>query len=121
MVVHVNMIESACRAFNFGQIQDAATLLKTLAKQGISTDDFLTYVGKEKRRRVQARKRIEKRRAEIERRLPKCPSCGIAMILRPAGEDPEDGSHWTCPKCRFGRYDPRASSQILEILDIKYK
>lgn len=110
-------LKKAIASFTFGQLQDAATLIKTLERNGISTSDFLAYVDDEKRRRVQARER----RAEINRRLPKCPTCGIPMVLREVhppdpgiGDpgDPSEGSHWTCPKCRFGRYDPRP---ILEI------
>jgi predicted RNA-binding Zn-ribbon protein involved in translation (DUF1610 family) len=108
----MGVLENALKGFTFGQVQDAATLLKALEKHGISRSDFLAHVAEEKRRRVQARREIEKRRTEVEKRLPKCPTCGIAMILRPAGEDPKDGSHWTCPKCRFGKYDPRTVEEI---------
>lgn len=99
-------------SFSFGQIQTAATLLKVLKRHGITVDDFLSFVAEEKRHRIQGRDRMERRLQEIERCLPKCPSCGTPMIFRPAGEDPGDGSHWTCPRCRFGRYDPRGVEKV---------
>lgn len=106
----LSVIRDALKAFSFGRIQDAATIIKALERNGISTGDFLAHVAKEKRRRV--RKQIEEQRAGIERGVAKCPSCRIPMVLRAAGPDPEDGSHWTCPRCRFGRYDPRPVQDV---------
>ncbi len=108
---HVRM-SNKLAAFSFGQLQDCANVVRLLARNAIAVDDFLSFVKEEKRRRFQERGRMEKRVAEIERRLPKCPSCEISMVLRPAGEDPGDGSHWTCPRCRFGRYDPRGVEEV---------
>jgi len=114
-------IELNLKAFSFGQKQDAATLLKTLKKHGISTDDFLSYVQEEKRRSVQARKQIEKRRSEILKRIPKCRDCGGLMVLRPVHPpdleindpgDPSEGSHWWCKGCAYGEYDPRPVEEI---------
>jgi hypothetical protein len=112
------MIENALKVFSFGQMRDAATLLGALEKHEISTDDFLAYVAEEQRRRVREGKRIERRRSEILERLPKCPSCGSAMVLRPAGPDPEDGSHWTCPDCRLGQFDERPVGAIRKSLGL---
>jgi hypothetical protein len=121
-------IESKLKVFSFGRIQDAATLIEKLKKHGIPTDDFLAYAAEEKRRRVQAEKEILKVQAATEKRLPKCPSCGIAMILRPVhppdpetGDpgDPAEGSHWTCKKCYFGKYDPRPVEEIRKSIGLE--
>lgn len=111
----------ALAAFSFGRLQDAATLIRTLEEKGIDRDEFLAYVDGKKERRFKMMEGARKCRADAERRLPKCPTCGIPMVLRethpPDPEigdpgDPSEGTHWTCPKCRFGRYDPRAIREI---------
>lgn len=98
-------MEKIVQAYTFGQLQDFATFLRSLDRAGISREEFLGYVEREKDRRFKANEKARRNRAEIERRLPECPSCRIPMILRDAGDG---GSHWTCPKCRLGRYDPRS-------------
>ena len=110
-------METIVAAFSFGQLQDAATLIKTLGKAGYSPENLIEY--------VDARKGKIELRKKIAERSPKCPSCKVPMVLRAAhppdpktGDpgDPSEGSHWTCPKCRFGKYDPRSTEAIMKIL-----
>lgn len=96
--------ETIFASFSFGQLQDFATISKHLEKHGLAPNDVASYVREYKDALIG--KRFDHKLEQLKAR-PKCPACLIPMVLRPAGEDPEDGSHWTCPKCRYGRYDPR--------------
>jgi len=109
------LIEEKLKAFRFGQLQDCVTILKILERNGLDPGDLVRWVDEEKKRRVEIRADMEKRRKKFEAQIPRCPDCKTPMVLRPAGESPEDGSHWTCPKCRFGRYDPRPVEEIIDL------
>jgi len=109
-------IKRAFSAFGFGMLQDIATAVKIMKREGVSSEEFVEYVEEQKRRHVKDSAKMKARREAEIRKLPKCPECKTPMVLRPAGEDPSEGSHWTCPKCRFGRYDARPLSQIQEEL-----
>jgi hypothetical protein len=99
--------------FNFRTLQETATVLKTLQEKAISIEDFLTWVQKEKHKQRESIERGDRARKAFISRLPKCPDCAAPMSLAPANpEDPSEGSHWTCPKCRYGRYDERPPDQI---------
>lgn len=114
-------ISNALQAFSFGQIQDCVSLLSVLERHDLSTTDLRKFVSDERQLRVQGRERMNARQMTIERRLPKCPTCGIPMVLREVrppdpgiGDpgDPSEGTHWTCLKCRFGRYDRRTIQEV---------
>ena len=100
-------IEKAISAFSLGQIQDSLALYKHIKKNGFSIQDLQDWV------KGRYRKIDKKNPTKPAARPASCPECGFPMIVQPAGEDPEDGSHWTCPKCRFGKYDPRPVSIII--------
>lgn len=102
-------MKDVLKAFGFGAIQDAATLLRVVRRAGHSTDEFLAFVESEKERRIHDLEAMRERIARVEQQMARCPDCGIPMVLRDAKDG---GSHWTCPKCRFGQYDPRPINEI---------
>ena len=111
------MLKKAIASFTFGQLQDAATLIRVLRRKEIALDDFLAYVDGASRQQ----QRETDSRDDLSRHLPRCPECDTPMVPREAHPpdpesadpgDPEEGSYWACQKCRFSRFDARPLTDI---------
>lgn len=103
-------MQKILEAFSFRQLQNAVTILRRLEREGLTSEDLIQHVKAEKQRLANSNTDHEAFTAA----LLKCPTCKLPMVLRQAGEFPEDGSHWTCPKCRYGSYDPRPVNEIMD-------
>ncbi|GEM_PF-3448377 len=115
-------IEAAVRPFRAGYLQDYLTLHAHLQQRGITAAMLRAYLKqriatlRRSDQRSAARIRAANRAARIWReKAPRCESCGGQLKLSP-GDDAD--SHWWCPACRWGRYDPRPVDKILADLGI---
>lgn len=87
--------------FNFGQLQDIATLLGQLDRQGFSFDDLKDYIEKEKIRKIG--ETLGKK--DWTKFAPKCKECNEAMRPYSVNTNPRDqvgGDHktqWVCFAC----------------------
>lgn len=111
-------IERATKAFSYGHLQDLVTLLRKLTRERVTIAQFLWYMERKRQERagviersIKLRARVKKERAAFMRQAPKCPSCEIPLRLSTGDEN---DSHWTCPKCRYGRYDSRPAGVIMD-------
>ena len=106
------------RAFTFGQLQDFVTLYEQLQREGLSLEDLSQYVKEERARLDEHSSRSLALREKLQARTPRCEKCATIMVLRPADtEVPSEGSHWTCPKCRWGFFVDKSTAQIMEELN----
>lgn len=110
--------------FNFGQLQDIATLVNHLKKNNVSVEDFMEFIKKEKAERVKNeklyREKIEGVKQLWKKNALKCPECKTVMNLYPVNTGPADQveknlqSMWDCPKCHHQIFNRAPTKDIIE-------
>lgn len=113
------MDEKVVQAWTFGTLQDCKNLREKLDAEGISWEEFLSWV-EEKKRQLEEGSNVV---AEIIIRA--CPDCSRALTLSRVNEDPSlmvDGDYnslWHCidPDCGWEEYKKETFEEELQ----KYK
>lgn len=118
----INRIEQAIHPFRLGALQDYLTIGDHLRRHAVTPAMLRAYVAHRAReikaadQRSAAQIRAADRAGRIWReKAPRCENCNGLLKLSP-GDDHD--SHWWCPACRWGRYDPRPVERVLADLGI---
>ena len=105
------------------QIEDAAAVLRTLARKGIAPDAFVAWAAAREEEKRRALVELEEARAKrrrlieaVRRHAPRCPDCARPMTLH--GGDDNDGQ-WVCKAGRRSQYGPHPPETELRRIGVK--
>lgn len=116
----IERIEKAIRPFRQGLVQDTLTVAAELERHNISFELLRQYFQNTAQRINEAARANQasaiRQRDALRSVWPKCPDCG-ALVKLAAGDDTD--SHWFCPKCRWGKYDPRPRAEVIKEIEAR--
>jgi len=107
------VVSHALRGYGFGLLQDFDNVLTTIEKNGITLDEFRTFMKLSKNPRFHHQEAQEAGKKAWVAKLPKCPD-GYPMIIRAAGPDE---SIWYCHHCAYSTYNDKSWQEVLGELE----